>query len=84
MQEIIDKDLKINKVMMTKQDAKVFYEREKTLKGRLQLDIDEKPEVMLYYCENYYNYFYGVMPISTGYIKIFDIIKWKRGTFKVP
>lgn len=79
MQEIIDKDLKIHKVMMTKQDAKIFYEREKTLKGRLQLDIKDKPEVMLYYCENYYNYFYGVMPISTGYIKTFDIIRYGRG-----
>lgn len=65
MQEIIDRDLKINKVMMTKQDAQIFYEREKTLRGKLQLDIKDKPEVMLYYCENYYNYFYGVMPIST-------------------
>lgn len=79
MQEIIDRDLKINKIMMTKQDAQIFYEREKTLRGKLQLDIKDKPEVMLYYCENYYNYFYGVMPISTGYIKIFDIIKYGRG-----
>lgn len=79
MKQIIKKDLKINKVMMTKQDAQVFYEREKTLRGRLQLDIKEKPEVMLYYCENYYNYFYGVMPTSTGFIKIFDIIKYGRG-----
>lgn len=79
MKQIIKKDLKINKVMMTKQDAQVFYEREKTLRGRLQLDIKEKPEVMLYYCENYYNYFYGVMPPSTGYIKMFDIIKYGRG-----
>jgi len=79
MKQIIKKDLKINKVMMTKQDAQVFYEREKTLRGRLQLDIAEKPEVMLYYCENYYNYFYGVMPPSTGFIKMFDIIKYGRG-----
>lgn len=76
MQEIISKDFKINKVMMTKQDAEIFYKRENNLRGRLQLDIDAKPEVMLYYCENYYNYFYGVMPISTGYIKLFDIIKY--------
>ena len=79
MKQIIKKDLKINKVMMTKQDAQVFYEREKTLRGKLQLDIKEKPEVMLYYCENYYNYFYGVMPPSTGFIKLFDIIKYGRG-----
>ena len=79
MKEIIKKDLKINKVMMTKQDAQIFYEREKTLRGRLQLDIADKPEVMLYYCENYYNYFYGVMPPTTGFIKKFDIIKYGRG-----
>ncbi len=79
MKEIIKKDLKINKVMMTKEDAQIFYEREKTLRGRLQLDIAEKPEVMLYYCEDYYNYFYGVMPPTTGFIKKFDIIKYGRG-----
>ncbi|MBQ9297984.1 MAG: nucleoside kinase [Clostridia bacterium] len=79
MQEIVDKDLKITKVMMSKEDAEVFYKKEKTLRGRLQLDNEEKPEVMLYYCEDYYNYFYGVMPISTGYIKIFDILKYGRG-----
>ena len=79
MKKIVKNDLKINKVMMTKQDAQVFYEREKTLRGKLQLDIKEKPEVMLYYCENYYNYFYGVMPPSTGFIKMFDIIKYGRG-----
>ena len=79
MQEIVDKDLKITKVMMSKEEAKAFYEKENTIRGRLQLDNEEKPEVMLYYCEDYYNYFYGVMPISAGYIKIFDIVKYGRG-----
>ena len=79
MIEIIQKDMPIIKVMMTKEDAEIFYEREKTLKGRLQLDVKEKKEVMLYYCENYYNYFYGVMPPSTAYTKIFDIEKYHNG-----
>ena len=79
MNEIIQKDLPIRKVMMTKEDAEVFYKKERTLKGKLQLDAKEKDEVMLYYCENYYDYFYGVMPQSTGYLKVFDIEKYDNG-----
>lgn len=79
MFEIIDKDLTIKKVCMTRKDAEKFYERERTLRGILQLDLKTKEEIMLYYCEDYYNYFYGVMPISTGYIKVFDILKYHNG-----
>ena len=79
MQEIIKKDIPIVKVMMTRENAELFYKRENTLRGRLQLDVKEKEEIMLYYCEDYYNYFYGVMPASTGYIKVFDIIKYHNG-----
>ena len=79
VKEIIGKDLPITKKIMTKKEAEEFYKKEKTLKGKLQLDLEEKKEVTLYYCEEYYNYFYGVMPISTGCIKEFDILKYKRG-----
>ena len=79
VKEIIEKDLQIEKKFMTKKEAEDFYKRENTLKGRLQLDLKEKKEVTLYYCENYYNYFYGVMPISTGIIKQYEILKYKYG-----
>lgn len=78
MQEIIDKDLEIQKVRMTIEEAKKFYEKEDTLKGRIQID-NNKEGASLYYCEEYYNYFFGVMPISTGYTKIYDIVKYKEG-----
>ena len=78
-QEIIDQDLPIVKRFMTKEEAEKFYEKEKTLKGKLQLDLKEKKEVTLYYCENYYNYFYGVMPISTGCIKKYELLKYHDG-----
>ncbi len=77
--EIIEKDLPIEKRCMSKEEAKGFYEKNNTLKGRLQLDIKEKKEVTLYYCEDYFNYFYGVLPISTGLIKNFEIIKYDDG-----
>lgn len=79
MKEIVDKDLEIRKVEMTKKEAEEFYEKERTLRGRLQLENKYKEGVSLYFCEEYYNYFYGVMPISTGYIKYYDIIKYHDG-----
>ena len=79
VKEIIEKDLPIEKRIMTKEEAKELYKKEKTLKGILQIDLEEKKEVTLYYCEDYYNYFYGVMPISTGIIKTYEILKYKYG-----
>lgn len=78
MQEIINQDLPIKKVIMTPQEAVEFYEKEETNKGRLQIDI-EKEKVSLYYCEEYYNYFYGTMPISTGFAKVFDLVTYRDG-----
>ena len=57
MHEYVEKDLHITKKMMTKSEAKEFYDREKTLRGILQLSNDEKDTVTLYYCQDYYNYF---------------------------
>lgn len=78
MQEIVAKDLPITKVMMTQKEAEEFYKKEETLKGKLQTDID-KEKVSLYFCEEYYNYFYGTMPISTGFAKIYDLVKYRNG-----
>jgi uridine kinase len=78
MLEIICKDIPITKVIMSQEEAEKFYEKETTLRGRLQTDID-KDRVCLYYCENYYNYFYGIMPVSTGVINIVDIEKFRNG-----
>ena len=79
VREIVDKDIPITKRIMSKEEARAFYEKEKTLKGILQLDLEAKKEVTLYYAEDYYNYFYGVMPISTGILQTFDILKYYDG-----
>ena len=79
MNDIVKKDLEIKKIEMTKEEAIKFYEKEKTLRGILQLENKEKDEVSLYFCEEYYNYFYGVMPVSTGYRQRFEVIKYHDG-----
>ncbi len=78
MQETIDKDLPIRRIEMTKEEAKAFYAKEETVRGRLQTD-SIKEKISLYFCEDYYNYFYGTMPISTGFAKAFDLTKFRNG-----
>lgn len=79
MQEIMDKNLPIRKVEMSKEEASKFIQKENTGIGKMQLENKEKEEVSFYFCEEYFNYFYGVMPITTGYIKLFDIMKYHDG-----
>ncbi len=79
MQEIVNKNISIIKKQFTKQEAEEIYKNVDTVKGRLQLENKSKKKFSLYYCEDYFNYFYGVMPISTGYMKIFEIQKYSNG-----
>lgn len=81
MQEIIDEDIEFTKVSMTPEEAKKFYEKEQNVRGKLQISAETKEVVSLYYCKDYYNYFYGVMPISTGYTKVFDLVKYRNRIF---
>ena len=79
MQEIIEKDMKIEKITMTREEAKEFYDRTNSPKGRLQLDLEGNNEINMYYCGEYYNYFYEMLATHTGVTKIFDLQKYKDG-----
>lgn len=79
MKKIVEADLEIKKVSMSYEEAKKFYEKEKTTRGILQIDQGKKEEAILYFCKDYYNYFFGEMPISTGIMGKFDLMKYKGG-----
>lgn len=79
MQEIIDKNIPIEKVEMKRAKALEFLEKENATIGKVQLENKEKETMSLYFCDGYYNYFFGVMPITTGFIKLFDIMKYANG-----
>ena len=79
MQEIIDNNLPIVKKVMSKEEALKFIEKENTIVGKMQFENSNKKEFSLYFCEDYYNYFFGVMPISTKYIDLFDLKKYSDG-----
>ena len=79
MDKIVRSNLPIIKKTMTPEEAEKFYETEtSTIRGKLQLNV-HKDKVSLYYCEEYFNYFYGTMPILTGFAEIYDIAKYRDG-----
>lgn len=79
MQEIIDKDLKIERKTMTREEAEKFYKKTNTPKGRLQFDIIDNPQINMYHCENYFNYFYETIATHTGVTQKFDLTKYSDG-----
>lgn len=79
MKEIINKDLKIEKRTMTREEADKFYKQINTSKGRLQFDIEENENIHMYYCDEYFNYFYETIATHTGFIKLFDLKKYSNG-----
>ena len=79
MQEIIEKDLKIEQRKMTREEAKEFYEKTNTSKGRLQFDFEENKIIDMYFCENYFNYSYDMIADTTGKVKVFDVVKYQDG-----
>ena len=79
MQEIIEKNLKIEKMVMTRKKNKKFYQETNSAKGRLQFDLEERQNINMYYCDEYYNYIYEIIATHTGITKIFDLQKYSDG-----
>ena len=79
VRRIVKEDLPIKQVIMNREEATKFFEETKTSKGRLQLDLEDNPEIFMYYCEDYYNYCYGTLANRTGVTKIFEIVKYNDG-----
>ena len=79
VRKIVKENLPIKQIVMNRKQAEEFFEREKTSKGRLQLDLKDNNEIYMYYCEDYYNYCYGTLANRTGVVKIFEIVKYNKG-----
>lgn len=79
MQEIVNKNLPITKKKMTRKEAEELYEKEDSSRGRLQLNLEGNETINMYYCEDYYNYIYEDIAISTGVTKTFELVKYDKG-----
>lgn len=79
MKEIIDLNLPINKIILSKEDAvELFNNRNMNDKSEL-LEYKEKPRVKVYECEGFIEHFYGHMLPSTGLVQTFGFIPYKNG-----
>ena len=79
IQKIINQNLEIKKVTMTRKEAEEFYKNTNASKGRLQFDLKENQQIDMYYCEDYYNYCYGTLANKTGAVEKFEIRKYYDG-----
>lgn len=79
MRMIVNKDLPIKEVVMTREEAKKFYEEKNTGRGRLQYDLETNKKIYMHFCEDYFNYCYGIIANRTGITKIFEILKYDKG-----
>lgn len=79
MQEIIDQDIPIRKIIKKREEAiEIFagYNMQDKVQLLSQFDFDT---MKLYELEGRYDYFYGDMAYSTGIIKAFDLIRYAHG-----
>ena len=79
MQEYIDKDYCIIKKSMPLDDANIIFERQKMTDKVKLFRYRGSSTVNVYNLDGYYDYYYGFMLPSTGYVKYFDLQKYEDG-----
>lgn len=77
--EIIEKDYKIEKSIYTKKEAKEIFESNGLSDKAELIKYKEKDEVKIYKCNDCIEHFYGYIMPSTGYIKAYNLFKYKKG-----
>ncbi len=79
MKEIIIKNVLINSIRISKDEAINIFDQYGMEDKVLLLENSNLNEVKLYELEGRYDYFYGQMAYSTGIIKVFDLIYYESG-----
>ena len=79
MENIVKSDLPIKQVTMNREEAEEFFEKNNTKRGYLQFELKSNKKIYMYFCEDYFNYCYGIIANRTGAIKAFKVIKYDKG-----
>ncbi len=83
MKEIVEEDLPFVKLVLPLDEARKIYEKSHRQDKIDLMENRMKSYVSVYSCGNTYNYFNGVMPISTKYMKYFELEKYENGILLV-
>lgn len=79
MQEYVDQDIQIIKKSMPIDDALVLFEQSKSANKRSIFKYRGNSTVNVYNLDGYYDYYYGYMLPSTGYVQYFDVKPYESG-----
>ncbi len=79
MQEYVDKDILIIKKSMSIDEANELFESQKMYDKVKLFKYRGSSTVNVYNLDGYYDYYYGYMLPSTGYVKYFDLKKYEDG-----
>lgn len=79
MNNIINNNDEIEKIITTKEDAIKLFDEHKMYEKSELLKYKEYDDVKVYKCRGHIDHFYGYMLPSTGYVKTFDVKKYKHG-----
>ena len=79
MKDLIKRSVPITEKIMTREEAAEFFERENTLRGKVQYELETNQEIHMNFCEDYFNYCYGILATNTNAINLFEVRKYKEG-----
>ena len=80
MRQIVELDLPITKKLVSREEGLEIMKREgMTEKAELLADHLHIKDIKFYNLNGYMEFFYGYMAPSTGYIKVFELRKYRRG-----
>jgi len=79
MKEIVSSNLKFSRTIMSNKEASDLYKSLKLYDKDSILKYRPEKTVHLYNCDGYYNYMYGKMVPSTGYLKSFSLLPYCNG-----
>lgn len=79
MREIVDKDYPIERIKIKKEDAMKIFENYGMMDKMRLIKHIKLSYINLYKCEDLYDYFYGPMVPSMGYLSVFELFKYENG-----
>jgi len=79
MREIIDADEKLICKKITREEGKEIFKAAGFPDKVKLLNYRQKPDMKVYYCGDYVNYFFGRLPPSTGAVKEFELKYYPPG-----
>ena len=79
MRRLVDLDLKFEKKQWTKEDAIAYFEEQGQMDKVELLQYRSVPYFNMYSIDGMWEYFYGAMTVSTGYLKVFTLFELRGG-----